>query len=198
MKSVSRIACAAVMSVTFIVAVPAAQAQPGLETQVNAIVNTWFSYDTPANRKLAASKPLQVTLGRPQQTHLPALGAGRFPVFSPKEKAGKLWSRIPSVDSYFYKDTRGLATMLITKDGPAVRLYKGHYGRHVPSGGKVFDVRYSKPRKLRLNFLPQKMRQKVAQWRAKRMVRAALKAGPAPSVRQVRAAFQSAMPRARR
>lgn len=193
MQSLSmRAACAAAVSVSIFVAVPTARAQPALEAQVNAIVDTWFSHDTPTNRRLATQKPLQVTLGRPQQSHLPALKGSRFPVFSPREKAGKLWSRIPSVDSYFYKDTRGLATMLITKDGPAVQLFKGHYGKRVPSGRKIFDVGYSKPRKLRLNFLPKKMRSKIAQWRAKRLVRAALKAGPAPSVGQIKTAFQAA------
>jgi len=187
-----RVACAAAVSVSVLVAMPVAHAQSGLEAQVNAIVDTWFAYDTPANRRLAANKPLQVTLSRPQKSHLPALAGSRFPAFSAREKPGKLWSRIPSIDSYFYKDTRGLATMLITKDGPAVRLFKGHYGKRVPSGKKIFDVRYSKPRKLRLGFLPQKMRAKVAKWRAKRMVRAALKAGPGPSAGQVKAAFQSA------
>lgn len=187
-----RLACAAAVSVSVFATAPAVQADPALEAQVNAIVNTWFGQDTAANRRLATLKPLQVTLGRPQQAHLPSLGRGRFPAFSPREKAGKLWSRLPSVDSYFYKDTRGLATLLITKDGPAVRLFKGHYGKRVPSGQKVFDVRYSKPRKLQPSFLPKKMGYKVARWRAKRMVRAALKAGPGPSTGQIRAAFRSA------
>lgn len=176
-----------------------APAQPTVNQQADALVQSWFALDTPQNRAQTLETSVkQVPVAKiPKVGKVPALENGQYPVFKPREKTGRLYSKLPSIPHYYYQDTRGPATLMITKRGPAVRYYKGHYGQRVSfSGGVVSsksEIKYSKPKALTPRFLPRKWAQGVAKWRAKRMMRSALKNGRVSSG-QVQRALSRARP----
>jgi hypothetical protein len=94
-----------------------------VKQQADALVQGWFALDTPQNRKQGVETSVgQIpTVKIPKVGKVPALENGRYPLFNPRERTGILRSKLPSIPSYHYQDTRGPATLMITERGPAVR-----------------------------------------------------------------------------
>lgn len=203
----------------------AAWAQPSVDKQVEAIYNAWAAMDTPQNRALAAKRgaPLEAALSSRWTEEMPRVGGKgsdkQYPLFQPTEKrppyglvhgGGGVFAR--------FTNTRGIATPLITADGMAMREYRGGKAvtfRYTDQPNvigvlkKSGKVKITKPRpvywpipKWVARKLPG-LAKKVGEWRAKRMIRAAVKvglasvrqrdgairAGQAPSVTQVKLGF---------
>jgi hypothetical protein len=172
-----------VVSVVGLWTVVAPAQPPSVKQQADALVDNWFALDTPQNRqqKLETSAKVVPKVKIPTVGEIPVLENGRYPTFKPQERTGRLYSKLVTIPHYFYVDTRGPATLLITERGPAVRYYKGHYGQRVSFSGHVVsqksEIDYSKPKALAPRWLPKKWGQAVAKWRAQRMMRSALKDG---------------------
>lgn len=156
-----------------------AVAQNSVNDQADRLVNAWLGQDTAHNRQLARSQPLESSaVFQPQMT-----------------RQKRIYSKLPSIPHFYYKDARGPAMLAISKRGPAVRYWKGHEGKRVSFHGQVVkrsnEVRMSKVKSLAPRWLPQKLGQRVAKWRARRMMRRAVKAGVAPTPAAIERGFTS-------
>jgi hypothetical protein len=207
----SRLIASAAAAAALCLASPA-WAQPSVDQQVDAIYNAWAAMDTPQNRALAAKRgaPLEAALSSRWTEELPAVkGKGsqtQYPLFQPVDKRppyGEVYAGGGTMGRF--TNSRGIATALITKDGMAMREYRGGKATHfvytdqpnvigvLSRSGKI---KTTKPRpvywpipKWVARRLPG-LAKKVGEWRAKRMIRAAVKVGQA-SVRQRNGAIRT-------
>lgn len=165
-----------------------AWAQPNVDQQVNAIYKAWTDGNTAQNRALAKQRggALEATGG-----------------FAPAFKRQRtILSKLPSIPHFRFQDATGMASLAITSEGLGIRKYKGHKGmryRYSSKPGMIGVVsRDNKvttgkvkplvPRLMSRAF--PKLSQRVGTWRAKRLIRKAVRAGTAPTPRQVRGALR--------
>lgn len=151
-----------------------------LQARANALVQGWFAQDTAQNRQLARSNGPLVSDA----------------VFQPRiSRQKRIYSRLPSIPHFHYKDARGPAMLAITERGPGVRYWQGHLGKRVNFHGQVVkrsnEVSIGKVKPLAPRWLPKKLSMRVAKWRAQRMMRRAVKAGLAPSPAAIERSFKT-------
>jgi hypothetical protein len=194
---------------TLVVLTGAAHANPNVEQQVEAIYKAWMEADTPQNRELARrqGRPIEATTLVPMEAGTPNVpGTVRFPLFQRREKEGAVSGRAGKGGTHYYWNYKGPATLMIAEDGPAYRTHKGYRSIAKYWSGRVSKNReqgYSKPRAL---YWPMprviaedmpKVAARFGAWRAKRILRKAVKAGCAPTAQEVKQHFTRAKADAR-
>jgi hypothetical protein len=189
-----------------------AQAQPEVEQQVNAIFNTWKQAAAAAK---ASGQPAEAKLSSRMQERLPVIdqspGSKNYPLFTPRREPIMFEHSLNkgnfSPVRNFAKRFTGPATLAVTADGRlATRSYKGHdwgqfsYTKHSRvisiHKGRNTKIDYAKGVKPLVPKIFAKMFPKTAKrigdYRAKRMIRQAVKAGRAPSALNVKLSFHRA------
>jgi hypothetical protein len=165
-----------------------AWAQPKVDQQVNAIYKAWTDGNTTQNRALSKQRggALEATSG-----------------FAPAFKRQRtILSKLPSIPHFRFQDATGVASLAITSEGLGIRKYKGHKGMRYHYSSKPGmigvvsrdnKVTTGKVKPLVPRFMSRafpKLSQRVGTWRAKRLIRKAVRAGTAPTPRQVTRALR--------